>query len=183
MSPFLNRNSVKRIGNAVRQVESAAGRGGSASGDSMPYVLRLAQVTLAVEESPDENEPYIYEADLYTGHWTDAKALRSAIKEEIEIWSATELAVDDWVSVIRIGGHWELFGAAGGAGADFPAADVGDLLQYQKTSTDPDPVVNEWVAVDPRDVIRYDTDSKQLQVKIAGTWTIITGGQAVALPT
>lgn len=44
--------------------------------------------------------------------------------------------------------------------------------------------INEMVdevSVDLTNLIRYDLTSKQLQVNVGGTWTMITGGQAVSL--
>jgi hypothetical protein len=109
----LSRQSVQRIGAAVRAIESGRGvRGGRDDGDAVPCI-RLAQVGDAVEDEPGAGEPYIYEADIFTGRWDDDGAARTAVAETIEVWSDVALTADAWVGVLRVGNHWETLGAAG----------------------------------------------------------------------
>ncbi len=54
-----------------------------------------------------------------------------------------------------------------------PSGTFGDLLRLGDTG---------WELVSPTSLVRYDAGTKQLQVKVGDTWTMITGGQAVPLP-
>ena len=106
--------------------------------DPFLYVLRLAKVTDTVDDEPDEGAPYIYEASIYSGHWDDVPAVRTALASAIDVWSPVALAVDDWIAVIRIGEHWEMFGGAGSSGGglpDYPA--VESVLVYDPEAETP----------------------------------------------
>lgn len=39
----------------------------------------------------------------------------------------------------------------------------------------------DLAVIDLTNLIRYDLASRQLQVNVDGTWTMITGGQAISL--
>jgi hypothetical protein len=173
----LSRQSINRIGAAVRAVESSRGGGGAMPGDFVSTVLRVAQVTDTIEDNPDAGKPYVYEATVYAGHWKDDQAVRPSILEEVEVWSATELDEDDWVAIARVGGHWEVLGGAGGTDLP-PGENEGDLLQWTQIP-ESDPADYEWTPVaytpePPTDPAHYTTlgaNTKGNEAADTATWT------------
>ena len=139
--PRLTRSSIQRIGAAVRSYEGGAAGKPLPPPDPFLTVLRLAKVTDVVDDTPDAGDPYIYEASIYAGHWTDAPAERTALATTINVWSPVALSVDDWISVIRIGAHWEMFG---GGGAAIPTPDAEGTFMLVATDG-----VLAWVEVEP----------------------------------
>ena len=126
----------------MRAIESGRGiRGGRDDGDAVPCI-RLAQVGDAVEDEPGAGEPYIYEADIFTGRWDDDGAARTAVAETIEVWSDVALTADAWVGVLRVGNHWETIGSAGGDGgtAEDPATydTIGGTTEGNEAADDGD---------------------------------------------
>lgn len=142
----LTRNSIQRIGAAVRAVESGKRDARNGGADAPGATVRMALVGDTIDDSPDPGDPYIYEVGIYTGCWDDAGAARDAIVEEVEVWSTTALTAGDWVGVVRCGNHWEVIGTP----------------------------------INLHGSLRYETTSHQLQVLVGGTWTLMTGGQAVS---
>ena len=107
----LSTSALRRIGQAVRAVEATAGKGPRVLADVPTIHARWAKVMSVVEGSPGAGEPYVYAADIYTGRYDETPAERTPIAEDAELWSHIALSVDDWLGVVRVGGHWEVFGA------------------------------------------------------------------------
>lgn len=114
MATRLSTSALRRIGQAVRTVEAGRGKGARTISAAPAWTLRMAKVASVVNGSPTSGNPYTYLADIYAGSWNDTPAARTALVEDAELWSRTALAVNDWVSVIRVGAHWEVFGGTGG---------------------------------------------------------------------
>lgn len=113
MATRLSTSALRRIGQAVRTVEAGRGKGARTISAAPAWTLRMAKVASVVDDTPDAGDPYTYLVDIYAGSWDDTPAVRTALAEDAELWSRTKLAVDDWVSVIRVGAHWEVFSGGG----------------------------------------------------------------------
>ena len=144
----LSTSALRRIGQAVRAAEATAGKGPRVLADVPTIHARWAKVMSVVEGSPGAGEPYVYAADIYTGRYDETPAERTPIAEDAELWSHIALSVDDWLGVVRVGGHWEVFGAGGGD--TFPTASTaGQIIQWVALETvSGSTVAAHWEAVE-----------------------------------